>query len=680
MNEDYRFQQIEGHLCISPAATAAALGIEFERAMNNVKKGLERYRNGDTDSWQYYVDSDDARRRWIVLDALPNITRERVFNFYGDPALTYWSERLGQEAAARIIPQDRSWFLSVETYRGKRLEMEKVVQLCEACGWLRLTGSNWWLDKFDRYRVFLDATVQALAPRNLYGLRLTNVRSLERKLKQWQTEGREALLHGHYVNGNANRRKLDDVAIRRIVQLYASPMKPSAAKVAEVFNQEAPSKGWEQVSYERVRQIINLPAHKQVIHLARHGKDAAKNAHERTMKRRRPSFADALWFSDGSALQLYYLDKDGKPRSDLYAYVVADAYSDMIIGWAVGYTETGTLVQRAFRDAVRKTMNMPHQIGYDNSGANKGKEAQQLFQHLAKLHFPSAPYNGKAKTIEAIWGRIEQDNLRHFENFKGGNITARSLNTRANPDHLQRLFRSGQLPAFEAVLAQFELAIEVHNNTVSKSLGETPRQRYAHPHELRAKMDYLLFVEALWVERSNKARYTKDGITIEVDKQRYTYEVESERGVEDIKFRMAYLGESFTVRYDPEDLDTIALYKSGVFIASANRKYEMPMARIDIEEGEGQIISKSLKQREEYWERLAREAQELHEGMEVLGFEPLSHRLLHKDAYNRMEGEALDELIAAAAVVPVTPQQKKQEPRYRLYDDSDADGRVLGEL
>jgi hypothetical protein len=677
MNMDYHFEQVEGILCIAPQALAAALPTDFERALNTIKKGLERNRKGVTAAWAHHIDTTDARRRWILIDSLPEQIQHEVQRAYGNPWLAYWSERLQQEALARIIPQDRSWFLSVETPSGRRLPSDRIADLVESCGWMRLSLSNYWMDKWTRYRQYLDWTVQVLAPRQLYGLRVSNVRSLERKLRQWENEGREALLHGHY--GNNNSKKLGDVAIKRIVQLYASPLKPSAAKVAEVFNQEAPGKGWEQVSYERVRQIVNLPAHKQVIHLARHGKDVAKNDHERTMKRRRPSFADALWVSDGSTIQLYYLDKDGKPRSDLYAYVVSDAYSDAIIGWAVGYSETGVLVQRSFRDAVRKTMNMPHQINYDNSGANKSKEAQELFGHLARLHFPTAPYSGKAKTIEAVWGRIEQDNMRHLPNFKGGNITAKSVNTRANPDHLAKLFKSGQLPTFEQVVAQFELVINTHNNTVSKKYGTTPRERYAEPHELRAKMDYLLFIEALWVERRQTARYTKDGLTIEVEKQRYTYEVESERGVEDLEFRMAYLGESFTVKYDPEDLETIALYKNGIFIASANQKYEMPMARVDIEEGEGTIISKSLKQREEYWERLAREAQELHEGMEVLGFEPLSHRLLHKDAYNRMEGEALDELLAATAMVTVAAASTKKEPRYLLYDDSDADGRVLGE-
>ena len=670
---DYRLIKINDELCISVEAIAEAMGIEPDSALNTIWKGLERNRKG-SEAWRHYTDETDGRKRWIVVAALPEVTRLRVEYYYQDLWLTYYTERLITEALARVEPEDRSFFMNVRPAKGgKGIPAAKVAQLCEACGWLRLSGSDYWHGKYKRYSLFLEWTAKLLGERKLYGLRVSNPRILERKVKAWQQDGRESLLPKSF--GNSNRQKLEGLQVKRIVHLYSSPLKPTVMDVHDVYNREAAERDWAPVSYERVRQIVNLPEYKQVIYLARHGKDAAKNAVERTIKRRRPSFADALWVSDGSTIQLYYTGKDGKPRSDLYAYVVADAYSDAIIGWAVGYSETATIVQAAYRDAVRKTMMTPHQIAYDNSSANKGNEAQQMFDNLARLHFPTAPYSGKSKVIEAIWGRLEQHNMRHLPNFKGGNITARSLDARANPDFLAQLLRAGDLPSFDQVVAQFRLVVETMNNTVSKKYKRTPAERYQDKNEQRKPMDFLLMIEAFWVERTNPARYTKDGITIEIDKQRYTYEVESERGVEDIAFRMQYLGDSFTVKYDPDDLDYIALYKNGVHIATARQKYEAPMARVDVQDGEGEIISKSITQRREYWQRLQQESEAMQEEMAVIGFEPLNHRTLHKDAYNRMEGALLDELLAAAAIVKQTPPSRAG--RYRLYDDSDADGRVI---
>ncbi|HMN89795.1 MAG TPA: hypothetical protein PKD70_11150 [Saprospiraceae bacterium] len=671
---DFRFNKTNGELCISVAAIAEAMGIELNSGLNTIWKGLERYRKGTSEAWRHYTDETDGRKRWIAVAALPEVTRLRVEYHYNDLWLIYYTERLITEALARVEPEDRTYFMNVRpTKDGKGIQPAKVSQLCEACGWLRLSVSDYWKDKYKRYSVFLEWMAKLLGERDLYGLRVSNPRSLERKVKAWQQDGRESLLPRSF--GNSNRQKLEGLQVKRIVYLYSSPLKPTVMDVHDVYNREADERGWGTVSYERVRQIVNMPEYKQVIYLARHGKDAAKNAHERTIKRRRPSFADALWVSDGSTIQLYYTGKDGKPRSDLYAYVVADAYSDAIIGWAVGYTETATIVQSAFRDAVRKTMMTPHQIAYDNSSANKGKESQQLFDKLSKLHFPTAPYSGKAKVIEAIWGRLEQHNMRHLPNFKGGNITAKSLDAKANPDFLAQLLRAGELPSFDQVVAQFRLVVETMNNTVSKKYKRTPAERYKDKSARRKPMDLLLMIEGFWVERTNQARYTKDGITIEIDKQRYTYEVECERGVEDMDFRMKHIGDSFNIKYDPDDLEYIALYKSGVHVATARHKYEAPMARVDIQYGEGEIISKNITQRRAYWQRLQQHSEEIAAEIEIFGFEPLNHRTLHKDAYNKMEGALLDDLLANAAIVKPTIN-KSSEPR-SLYDDSDADGRII---
>jgi len=319
----------------------------------------------------------------------------------------------------------------------------------------------------------------------------------------------------------------------------------------------------------------------------------------------------------------------------------------------------------------------PFQIQYDNSSANKGQEAQQLFSQLARLHFPTAPYSGKAKVIEAIWGRMEQSNMRHLPNFKGGNITAKSRDARANPDFLAKLLKSGEIPDFDQVVAQFRLVVETMNNTTGKRDSRTPAERYRDANEQRTPMDYLLMVEAFWVERRNPVRYTKDGVQIEVDGKRYFYEVETERGLESMEFRLKYLGDSFTVKYDPDDLEYICLYKDGTWIATARQKYEAPMARVDMEEGEGTIVSNSLTQRKEYWERLQAEAENMEAEMAALGFEPLNHRTLHKDAYNRMEGALLDELLESTAIGVAAPKKRDTTRRFKLYDDTEADGSIV---
>lgn len=393
-----------------------------------------------------------------------------------------------------------------------------------------------------------------------------------------------------------------------------------------------------------------------------------RNRMERTIKRRKPSFADALWSLDGFTIQLRYRDENGKVKSGLYCVAVMDVFSDCIIGFSIGSTETQQLVQGALRAATMKSLKLPHQLQYDNSSANKSQEAQQLMKRLSSISYPCAPYNGKAKPIESLIGRIERLNLRYFPNFKGGNITSPSLEIKANADYLN----NQELPTKKQAIAQFELAIETHNHSENKN-GSTPIQLYNTPSDHRRDIDFLMMVEAFWVERRRPIRYGKDGLIMEVNRDRYTYEVESEKGIEDMAFRREYLGSTFTVKYDPENLDQIALYLDGSYITTACQKHEYPMAEVDFQDGEKQMLHKALGQRKSYIEDSFREldqmrAELIEEGLPV----DLDHALLNKDAYNRMEQGYLDELIDRS-----TQRKEKVSAMRSLYDDDEADGSIL---
>lgn len=662
-----RFAEIENEICLSVEAIAEAVGMTFDSGLNTVKKGLERYRSRDTESWKHYADESDNRRKWVIYNYLPEATMSRVDHYWGDVRLQYYTEMLTTEALSRIDIKDKSYFA------GRGLTGGKADQLAEACGWLRLCNSNYWVNKWDGRTVYMQWAARVIGDRNLYGFKVGSARSLRRKIKQWKTDGRASLIPKS--KGNNNATKVSKEGIIRIMNLYADRHKPSVKTVADIYNREAKEKGWALLTDERVRQIVTEPKNLQIAILARHGTEAARNLLERTIKRRKPSFADALWTMDGTAVQLIY--REGKKmRSDLYIYAIVDAYSGAIIGKAFGASETSTLVQAALRDATTSTGRLPYQLQYDNSGANKSAEATQLFNKMARAAFPTSPYNGKAKVIEMIFGQFEQANLRYFDNFKGGNITARSLNTRANPDHLanyKSVAGKKGLPTKEQVVAQMMLAIEVHNHTMVKG-GKTRIEHYHTKDSRRQEIPYLSMVDMFWVERKHKVRYTKDGIVMEVGKKRYYYEVESEHGVEDMEFRLNWLGSTFTVKYDPDDLEYINLYDAGVWIATAHEKNELAMAKADAEKGEGEILSKSYKARDKYLKILSKEKEILNEMDEGA---VMDHQLVHKDAYNRMERKQLDQLIEATGRGRVvTTEHKPRKRKYAMYE-AEANGEII---
>lgn len=667
-----RFFKYKEKLCISVDALAESMGIELQSAFNTIKTGLKRNREG-SNCWDHFDDPEDSRRKWIIVDELPETTRERAIYYYGDIEEAFYSEMFLDKVGDYVAAGDYSWFLKAQVKAdGTAFTTTEANNLSEACGWLRMLADGFNRHLFSGKLTYYGKAALVLGARQLYGLKVSNGRVLQRRVKRWKADGRESLISG--LVGNRNAVAIPDLGIKRVLSLYGDFRKPSIRDVAMVYNSEAPLKGWPEVSTERIRQILQEPVNRQKWFAARHGKEAYRNQYERTLKRRKPSFPDAIWSIDGLTVQLYYVNSRGELKSDLYCVAVMDVFSDKVVGYALGSTETGHLVQRALRDAVRKTMYFPIQAQYDNSKANLSKEVEELMPRLASIDFPTAPYNGKSKPIENLIGRLEGRNMRYMENFKGGNITSHSLERKANPDALMKLVKEGKIPSREAAIAQFELIIETHNHEATGD-GLTPNERYGTPHEKRRPADPLLVIEAFWVERPKKATYTKDGLIIQVGKERITYEVESERGVENKEFRKNWIGQRFTIKYDPDDLYMIALYHEDTLIEYAVQKYEFPMAVVDAEEGEGKILAKALKARKEHIDEGLVEFEEIKQEVEEAGFATLSHQLLKKDSYNRMEGRMLDELLQRSGRTQKVRKNKSR--KHRLVDASDADGSII---
>lgn len=637
------YRVINGLLCLSVQAIAATMGIDSNSAENTIKKGLESYRkNGG--SWLHFADELDERRKWISYEHLPTQTRLRVaFAARNDVWAAYYQECLLDDAVKLIVADDAAYFHELKQY-----SITQVEQLAEACGWLRMCSpKGWWKDKFAGKIQGMEAATQVLAARNLYGLRVSNWQSLDLKCKKWLQNERESLVSKLFGNNNKSKvREIGDTPLHRIIDLYAHGTKLRYTEVQEVYNREAKTKGWPLYSAERVRQI--LESNKDAWMYTRHGVNAARAVNERHLKRKRPEYADQLWTIDGTTLQLG-MDKNGQFRKEWTMVIIADSYSDCVIGWACGSTETLELVLRALRMAIRKRGYGPAFTQFDNGGANKSRQVSELFDRMNVVGIPAQPYNGKSKYIERILGRIEQGMLRHMPNFYGGNITTRSLNSKANPDYTRKQLKSGTLPTdASALLDQLNLAIEVYNNTEVKARKATPIQLYDTPDERRKPIPYLQLVSLFWIKRPEAVRYNPGGIMIQVDKQRYEYEVQSKPGVVDAHFLAEYSGNSFIVRYDPDDLSAINLYdKEDHYIATATSKYEFAAVPT---KGEGELLREALAQRKQKVAEGLQNAQIIRAEMEDAGLEEASFELVHKDALNRIEASVAEKYLSTAAV------------------------------
>jgi Mu transposase, C-terminal len=254
-----------------------------------------------------------------------------------------------------------------------------------------------------------------------------------------------------------------------------------------------------------------------------------------------------------------------------YWVMVTDCGTDAILGWAYGKTETADLVLKAMRMAVYRGNALPKVIQYDGGKANLSKDVSALMENMKVLGLKSQPYNGKSKYVERTIGLVE-DMMHLLPNFVGKNITARSRDSRRNVDDLQQLIKDGNVPNFDAVMAQMKLVIETFNQVVPARLGIARLKAYLKG--CTDPVSALQIVAMFWIKRSEMSVFRPSGLKFELGKNTYEYVVESERGVECLDFREMHLGKKFYVRYNPDNMGYVHLYdENDVHVAQANEKY-----------------------------------------------------------------------------------------------------------
>jgi hypothetical protein len=648
------FKYFQNELCVSVNGINNAV----PGTLSMVWKQLSLNRSGKIKAWKHIADPADKRVKWIIVGSLTEIYKARLEWFYGsDLHLIAKRDNLRAAARERMEERDFLYFVGLKNESGMTLySMEDAVQLQEAAGWLRLAGDAAAMERlgWTKKTQWFEDMALVLSSLSLKGLCVGHGAVLKRKADAFSADGIKTLIHGNINNEAA--RKVTDTGVERIMMLYSSPLKPDAVRVAELYNDEVALHGGEPLTVERVRQIIAAEKHRWFA--LRHGNQEADKALAPHLKRKRASRPDALWYLDGTALQYLYEDDQGKVRSDLYVQYVTDAATDAVIGLAIGRTETSELVMSSLRKAVMQAGTLPEQVNYDNGSANLSGMVQGALDKLTRTHFPTAPYNAKAKRVESVGGRVEKEVMRLFGNYKGGNITAKSPNTRANAEHIKTLVKDGGLPNLRGVLEQVELTIQLWNadkGRLDTYLNQALDERKVAHEEL--------VISALWVERPDTCTYMAHGLRVQIEKVRYDYAVHKELGVEDMEWRKYYLGDSFKLMYNPDDAEhrKMALIDpvTGALVAIAERKYEYAEALLDRPDGEGEMLYKAIDDRRSNLKNERKEQEQTNAKLKLLDFGVFDHRLVHKDALNRMESEYVNRELGVEENLPKATPQKR---------------------
>lgn len=501
-----------------------------------------------------------------VYSSLPDKYKQKFVAKYGEPERVMREERLKSQLvmddAARAFYEAYEYDLNgVQTHLKEEVVAEytlnasvlnALIQAHQRMGVeTRMRGNprrDLWpsvQDLCERLREVFEHTLPAGLAR------------LKDKISKYKRDGYVALVSGKL--GNSNTIKITEEGQELLVALKRSKVPVYTDKqIFEEFNRRAEAKGWKLLkSLSGLRAWFKRADIVQLWYDAVHGEQAARLRFDRRHLTKLPEFRDTLWYGDGTRLNLYYRDDAGN-RCTLQVYEIVDAATEVLLGYHISEREDYDAQYHALRMAIGMSGHKPLEIVTDNQGGHKKLTTQGIFSKVAVMHRPTAPYNGRSKTIESIFGRFQSEVLHQRWYFTGQNITAKKDSSRPDLEFVKA--NTDQLPTRAELLAEYAKAREEWNTLPHPKTGQARIEMYqSQENPMTPVVGQYDMVDMFWLKTEKPSTFTASGIKVTIHKREHTYEVMAEAGKPDLVWRRKHTGEQFYVQYDPCDMTSVRL-------------------------------------------------------------------------------------------------------------------------
>ena len=384
---------------------------------------------------------------------------------------------------------------------------------------------------------------------------------LKTRLKAWKSDGYQSVVSGKL--GNSSALKITGDFLKLIVALKRSKVPVyTDAQLFEKANEIAEERGWKPIrSLSGMKKWLNSPAVEPLWYDAVYGEQAARQRYGRKHKTALPTRRDTLWYGDGTKLNLYYRDEQGKVRTT-QVYEVIDAMSEVLLGYCISDTEDYEAQYHAYRMAIQKSGHKPYEIVYDNQGGHKKLDSDGFIGKICRVHRPTQPYNGESKTIESVFGRFQAQVLHKDWRFTGQNVTAKKASSRPNVEFIEA--NKDSLYTLDELKDAYAAARKEWNEGVHPATGERRIDMYEKSvNEETQEVTLHDMVDMFWVFTKRMATFTDQGLQVTIKGEKRQYEVCSSPGVPDHEWRRKHTYERFIVAYDPYDFASIRLYTKG---------------------------------------------------------------------------------------------------------------------
>lgn len=509
----------------------------------------------------------------ILYSSLPEKYKIRFVERKGDPEQILKQQRMKDRVkiddAARKFYEDHRYDMNgVETGLSEKLKAEYTLNASVLNALIndlevKTRDRKMYGNSLNTVWENVAATCENL--REIYHHTLpNNLARLKEKIGRYKKESYVSLISGKV--GNKSTVKITPEMGRQLIALRRSRVPVyNYTQIFEEINRIALEKGWKPLKSKRsMVQWFERPEIEPLWYDAVFGELAAHQRYGRKHKTKLPDRRDTLWYGDGTKLNLYYRDEDGKIRTTM-VYEVIDAYSEVLLGYYISDHENFEAQYNAYRMAIQVSGHKPFEIVHDNQGGHKRLEKDKdskeegFFDKICHIHRPTAPYSGQSKTIESIFGRFQSQELHKDWRFTGMNITAAKAESRPNLEFIEE--NKDQLFTLDELKAHYAEARRAWNAAPHPATGIPRIEMYEKSENEETDVVTVHdMVDIFWIWAKRPVTFTDQGIQITIGSLKKPYEVFSAPGEPDHEWRRKNTYRKFYVKYDPNDLRSIRLY------------------------------------------------------------------------------------------------------------------------
>ncbi|MEM9679515.1 MAG: DDE-type integrase/transposase/recombinase [Bacteroidota bacterium] len=404
-----------------------------------------------------------------------------------------------------------------------------------------------------------------------------NVNSFRNKLKIAQDSCIEyALLHGFKRNGRMPYKVSG--FIRSRIKVYYNSGK-TYVEIVKAVNNELLDRQLDPISLSTLKRVLQDRELRNQCDPVRFGKKYADEHIYPHMIRREPEPGE-LFQIDATRLNISVLSKDRLKPVFLWLCVVMDVHSRSIIGYSLSLSENTKMILEALRSALINFKYIPKQLLHDNHKAYSSGEFRKFSNKLFEMGVDfraSRVGNPKDKGhVERWFGTFQSEFLRNVYGFLGEGIKTKRPGGRVPKEVEHELRKRKNMKTEGELRLIIDKLIADYNNT--------PRKSERSPNTILAEVDKSLLrsidrthIHKLFYQEKNKV-IKQSTVHITENHVNYSYAIYNHKLADKLN------GVKVKVRYDPEHMDSIAVYdcKTDQLLTEIPRQSKIrPVAQYD---------------------------------------------------------------------------------------------------